>query len=123
MNLLYDAFRSSMKGSSWKTEPQKFEANFLYELVKLKKELDSREYVTAPETEFTINERGKLRHIHGARMRDRVVRHTLCDNELTPKLNPYLIYAITISSSVGITNNLTFESLALISTSSPLGAL
>lgn len=92
MNLLYDAFRSSMKGSSWKTEPQKFEANFLYELVKLKKELDSREYVTAPETEFTINERGKLRHIHGARMRDRVVRHTLCDNELTPKLNPYLIY-------------------------------
>lgn len=92
MNLLYNAFKASMKGSSWKTEPQKFEANFLCELVKLKKELDSREYVTAPETEFTINERGKLRHIHGARMRDRVVRHTLCDNELTPKLNPYLIY-------------------------------
>lgn len=92
MNLLYNAFKASMKGSSWKTEPQKFEANFLCELVKLKKELDSREYVTSPETEFTINERGKLRHIHGARMRDRVVRHTLCDNELTPKLNPYLIY-------------------------------
>lgn len=92
MNLLYNAFKASMKGSSWKTEPQKFEANFLCELVKLKKELDSLEYVTSPETEFTINERGKLRHIHGARMRDRVVRHTLCDNELTPKLNPYLIY-------------------------------
>lgn len=92
MNLLFDAFRSSMKGSSWKTEPQKFELNFLCELVKLKRELDSGEYITSPETEFTINERGKLRHIHGGRMRDRVVRHTLCDNELTPKLNPYLIY-------------------------------
>lgn len=92
MNLLYDAFRSSMKGSSWKTEPQKFEQNFLCELTKLKKELESGEYITSPETEFTINERGKLRHIHGGRMRDRIVRHTLCDNELTPKLDPYLIY-------------------------------
>ena len=39
-----------------------------------------------------MNERGKIRHIHGARMRDRVVRHSLCDYELSDALKPYLIH-------------------------------
>ena len=74
MNTLYDAFLASMKGSAWKEEPQKFEINFLSEIVKLKQELEAREYRTMPGSEFTLNERGKIRHIHGGRMRDRVVR-------------------------------------------------
>lgn len=92
MNSLYDAFLASMKGSAWKEEPQRFEIDFLTELFKLKRELESREYRTSPGTEFTLNERGKIRHIHGARMRDRVVRHCLCDGVLSPSLSPYLIY-------------------------------
>ena len=91
LNLLYDGFRASMKGSAWKEEPQRFEIDFLSELVKLKRELESGTYVTAPGIEFRLNERGKVRHIHGIRMRDRVVRHVLCDEELGPKLQPYLI--------------------------------
>lgn len=92
MNRLYDANLASMKGSSWKEEPQRFEIDFLSEIVKLKHELESREYKTTPGTEFKLNERGKIRHIHGARMRDRVVRHSLCDGELADALHPYLIY-------------------------------
>lgn len=92
MNRLYDAFLASMKGSAWKEEPQRFEIDFLTEIVKLKHELESRTYKTLPGNEFPLNERGKIRHIHGARMRDRVVRHDLCDNELSPALHPYLIY-------------------------------
>ena len=90
--MLYDAFRASMKGSAWKEEPQKFEIDFLSEIVKLKHELVAREYQTMPGSEFTLSERGKVRHIHGGRMRDRVVRHALCDTVLDEALQPYLIY-------------------------------
>lgn len=48
LNVLYDAFLASMKGSAWKEEPQKFEINFLSEIVKLKQELETREYKTMP---------------------------------------------------------------------------
>lgn len=92
LNLLYDSFRASMNGSAWKEEPQRFEIDFLSEIVTLSEEIKTREYRTSKGTEFTLHERGKTRHIHGARMRDRVVRHALCDGELGPKLRPYLIH-------------------------------
>jgi len=92
LNLLYDSFLASMKGSAWKEEPQLFERDFLSEIVKLKHEMESRTYETLPGVEFTLNERGKIRHIHGVKVRDRVVRHALCDGELTSALHPYLIH-------------------------------
>lgn len=92
LNLLYDSFRASMNGSAWKEEPQRFEIDFLSEIVTLSEEIKTREYRTSKGTEFTLHERGKTRHIHGARMRDRVVRHALCDGELGPKLRPHLIH-------------------------------
>ena len=91
-NILYEATKASMKGSSWKREPQKYYNSWLTELYQLKNELENRTYSTAKCTEFTLNERGKVRHIHGNRMRDRVVRHALCDQVLEPCLGKYLIY-------------------------------
>jgi len=92
MNNLYDAFLASMNGSSWKEEPQRFEIDVLSELAALQRKLETKTYKTTPGSEFTLNERGKIRHIHGGRMRDRVVRHCLCDKVLTPALEPYLIH-------------------------------
>ena len=92
LNLLYDSFLASLKGSAWKEEPQRFEIDFLSEIVRLKHEIETREYKTSPGTEFTLNERGKIRHIHGARIRDRVVRHAFCDGELEGIISPLLIY-------------------------------
>ncbi len=92
MNALYEAFKKSMKGSAWKEEPQKFEINFLSEITRLHQELESRTYKTSQGSEFTLNERGKIRYIHGSRIRDRVVRHALCDEELSEALRPYLIH-------------------------------
>ena len=43
LNLLYDSFLASLKGSAWKEEPQRFEIDFLSEIVKLKREIASRE--------------------------------------------------------------------------------
>ncbi len=92
LNLLYDSFLASLKGSAWKEEPQRFEIDFLSEIVKLKREIEARTYQTSKGTEFTLNERGKIRHIHGARIRDRVVRHAFCDGELDRILPPLLIH-------------------------------
>lgn len=92
MNALYEAFKASMKGSAWKEEPQRFEIDFLSEITRLHQELESRSYRTSQGTEFTLNERGKIRYIHGSRIRDRVVRHSLCDNVLADALKPYLIH-------------------------------
>ena len=92
INVLYEAYKASMKGSAWKREPEQFEHNWLEELSDLKQELETRTYRTLPGSEFTLNERGKTRHIHGSRMRDRVVRHALCDTVLGPCLKPYLIH-------------------------------
>jgi len=92
MNLLYEGFKRSMKGSAWKEEPQRFEIDLLSELTSLSREIEDRTYQTSKGTEFTLNERGKIRHIHGGRMRDRVVRHVLCDNELSNSLHKYLIH-------------------------------
>ena len=90
-NILYDAMRASMKGSAWKREPQKYYHDWLLELREVKQELNEQSYHTSASTEFTINERGKIRHIYGNRMRDRTVRHALCDNVLGPCLDRYLI--------------------------------
>ena len=92
MNVLYDAFKASMKGSAWKEEPQRFEIDFLSEITRLHHELENRTYKTSPRKGFTLNERGKIRYIHGSRIRDRVVRHALCDEELEEALKPYLIH-------------------------------
>lgn len=92
LNILYEAFKASMKGSAWKEEPQRFEIDILTELVKLKHELESQTYRTSEGIEFQLSERGKTRYIHGLRMRDRVVHHALCDNFITPAISPYLYY-------------------------------
>ncbi len=92
LNDLYNATKASMKGSSWKEEPQRFYLDFLSELIKLKEELENKTYKTSRGSEFVFCERGKKRYIHGGRMRDRVVRHAFCDKILEPYLAPYLIY-------------------------------
>ena len=92
MNALYEAFLKSMKGSSWKEEPQRFEIDILSELTKLSNELETGKYKTSPGSEFILNERGHIRYIHGGRIRDRVVRHALCDESLTPGISRYLIH-------------------------------
>lgn len=81
-----------MNGSSWKEEPQRFEIDWLSEINALSKEWENRTYKTSPRSEFMHRERGKTRLIRGSRMRDRVIRHVICDFELGPKLSPYLIY-------------------------------
>lgn len=91
-NLLYESFLRAKQGSEWKPQVQRFEMNYLIELSNLQKELKSGDYVFQSSTEFTLNERGKQRRITGEQIKDRVSKHALCDEILTPAVRKFLIY-------------------------------
>ena len=55
-------------------------------------ELNDGTYKLSEYSEFTVCERGKTRLIRGELIRDRVVKHTLCDCVLNPSIKPRLIY-------------------------------
>ena len=76
LNALYDAFRASIRGSRWKKDAQAFGMNFLPNLVSLKEDVENHTYKTGEGTEFKHNERGKVRRIHGASVRDRTIRQS-----------------------------------------------
>ena len=92
LNLLYDAFQKSKKGVDWKCSIQRYEANVLPELMKLRKVLVDGTYKQKPFFEFDINERGKHRHIKSLHISDRVLQRALCDYVLIPTFYRYLIY-------------------------------
>ena len=92
MNNLYDAFKKSKMGSDWKHQVQGYEMNFLSELAKLNKELNQKKFKFLPTSEFVLSERGKTRLISGEQIHDRIAKGCLCDFELLPLINKYLIY-------------------------------
>ena len=92
LNILHQGYLRSMDGSSWKAGPQLFELDFLNRLVKIVEKQEQGEYEFSAGSEFDINERGHMRHIHGGVIDDRVLEHAMCDNVLHKALEPYISY-------------------------------
>lgn len=92
LNVLYDSFRNSKRHVDWKCSVQKYEANVLDNINKLRKQLQSGTYRQKGFSEFDLCERGKTRHIKLLHISDRVLQRALCDNILIPSLYRYLIY-------------------------------
>lgn len=91
-NILYDAGTKAMNGSKFKKSTQLFEMNHLLNTAKIRRELMEHTYRPDPGQKFIIKERGKTRYITSNTMKDKTVNHVLCDNVLTPSIEPYLIY-------------------------------
>jgi len=91
-NVLYQAFQDARRGSSWKPAVQQYEANLMSNINGLQKELLTQTYRSDPVNLFIGCERGKTRPISSRTIRDRIVRHALCDNILVPQLRRKLIY-------------------------------
>ena len=91
-NALYEAYKRARKGSDWKPQVQKFEMNYLIELANMQKALKGKSYEFLPTTSFMLHERGKIRHITGEQIQDRIVKHALCDEILNPAIEKYLIF-------------------------------
>jgi len=91
-NSLYDAFVKAKQGSDWKPQVQQFEMTYLLGLSKLQTEVENKEYEFLPATNFVLRERGKTRYVSGEQIPDRIVKHSLCDEQLLPIIRKYLIY-------------------------------
>lgn len=91
-NLLYESFLKAKQGSSWKPSVQKFDFIYLLHLAELHKQLSTQTYHFHATHDFVLNERGKTRCVSGECLNDRIVKHALCDEYLTPATSKYLIY-------------------------------
>ena len=91
-NNLYRAYKASVKGSKWKETTQKFMMNFLRYIFSIQDDLLNRTLQNGPTEEFSLSERGRVRPITSIRIRDRIVRHVLCDDVLLPEVKKRIIY-------------------------------
>ena len=91
-NNLYRAYKASVKGSKWKETTQKFMMNFLRYIFSIQEDLLNRTLENGPVEEFSLSERGRVRPISSIRIRDRIVRHALCDEILLPEVKKHIIY-------------------------------
>lgn len=89
---LYRAARLSMRGVAWKASVQRYEINMLRNIRDSKRALEAGESPAMGFHEFTINERGKTRHVKSVHIKERVVQRALCDEALVPALQKGLEY-------------------------------
>ena len=91
-NNLYSAYLASMRGSRWKERNQKFAMNYLRHIFQIQSELQNRTLVNSPVEEFILSERGRARSITSIPIKDRIIRHVLCDEILLPEVRKRVIY-------------------------------
>ncbi|MDR2435239.1 MAG: hypothetical protein LBD47_11840, partial [Treponema sp.] len=81
---LYASFNRSKLGVSWKESVQRYEANAMRNISATRRKLIAGESVQSGFKEFTLNERGKTRHIKSVHISERIVQKCLCDYCLNP---------------------------------------
>ena len=91
-NKLYEGGKKAIAGAPWKYSSQYFEMNQLLNTAHLQKDIKDQTYVPGAGTNFWINERGKHRLVTSIPCPDKTVNHVLCDEVLSPLLDPYLIH-------------------------------
>lgn len=91
-NNLYSGYLKAVNTSKWKPSTQHFMFDYLTELFSIQDDLRNRTLVNGPTQEFELHERGKIRPITSLTVRDRVIRHTLCDCVLMPEIRKRIIY-------------------------------
>lgn len=91
-NHLYEAYKASIKGSKRKETTQKYMMNFLMHIFELQDELQNRTLTNDAPHEFVLSERGRIRTITSIPLKDRIIRHVLCDRVLLPEVRRYVIY-------------------------------
>ena len=92
LDRLNDAYQDVAKSSKWKKCTQEYEMNLLINNSMLQDDLRNETYKELRTNNFTLNERGKLRHIRSPQIRDRIVQKVLNKYILVPELRKYLIY-------------------------------
>ena len=99
-NNLYRAYKVSVKSSKWKESTQKFMMNFLRYIFEIQDDLINRTLQNGPTQEFELHERGRIRPITSIQIRDRIVRHSLCDEVLLPEVRKHIENVTTAIAAV-----------------------
>ncbi|MDR2490220.1 MAG: hypothetical protein LBD20_02325 [Spirochaetaceae bacterium] len=81
-----------MRNVSWKESVQRYEASAIRNIVDTRRKLLAGESVQSGFVEFTLHERGKIRHIKSVHISERIVQKCLCDEVLVPILSRPLIH-------------------------------
>ena len=89
---LYEAFKRSKLGVSWKESVQRYDAGAMRNIAQMRRKLISGENIQNGVVEFTLLERGKTRHIKSVHISERIVQKCLCDKTLVPILSHPLIH-------------------------------
>lgn len=89
---LYTSYKNCCKGVNWKTSTKNYQLRAVQNIVTTYQLLQEGKYRHKPYKKFTINERGKTRHISAQHISDRIVQKCYCDNFLVPLLSKRLIY-------------------------------
>lgn len=89
---LMEAAKECRKGVTWKSSVQTFEINKLRWVASLRQQMLAGTYKGKGYNNFTIRERGKIRHIQSVHISERVVQKSLNNNCLKPDILPKLVY-------------------------------
>lgn len=89
---LYNAYKKSRRNVAWKASVQKYITQAPSNVMKTHKRLMNGTFKSSGFMEFSINERGKVRHIRSVHIDERVVQRCLCDYSLVPMLKRTFIY-------------------------------
>lgn len=65
---------------------------WLVNIAKIQQRLLTEDFEVGKTSEFVIHERGKVRLIEGNTIEDRIIFHVVCDDFLTPAIQPYILY-------------------------------
>lgn len=90
---LYICANECCKGVRWKASTQQFESAMLMNVSRLKRQVLSGTFRSKGFHDFTIHERGKVRHIQSVHISERVVQKCLVKYCLRPLVTPKLIYS------------------------------
>lgn len=91
-NNLYRAYKASVRNSKWKESSQRVILNYLRYIFRIQDSLANRTLKNGSRGEFLLVERGRVRPITSLAVEDRIVRHVLCDDVITPEIQKHIIY-------------------------------
>lgn len=89
---VYKSGKRAKRGTSWKESVQSYEMRIFRHAAKATKNLKNKTVKAKPFDRFTINSRGKTRHIEAFGIQDRVIHKTINDNSLKPAIVSHIIY-------------------------------
>ena len=91
-NRIFESIQKATKGSKWKESSQRGLQNQLSTVFDIQQILLDQTYKSQRQDTFTLHERGRVRSIDSYGLKDRAIRHVLCDDILAPKILDKIIY-------------------------------